>query len=369
MNIKPLSVIIVILAVIAVIIGGLSSSKDKKIIKETNQPLLDSSTLGKATKIVLNAKIANETIVLQKKDTDWILPDFYSMKVNFEKMESLANDIMEAKIGRVASSNPEKFSTFELGNKVVELYDKDDQLVWKLDIGKDGASSGAFVNINEEEVVYLSNIALFFDNKVEDWVDKKFNDFDPGTVRKVATVVLDPKGKEEVAFEVKRADGSQPFVATTELGEKEVTDHNKFQEIINTLKNAVYTSLEDLTKEEVKSALANTRDIQLTFADDSSMNITVGKSIPPEPKKEKSKKGEEQEKEEEPAPEPEIYMIVEHSDPDHSLNRIAKVKAFKVPDNVYDRMPEKWLDVVKEKEEPKPKGPEPAPATEGETED
>ena len=337
MKLKPLFFAVGSLAVLAAIGWWLTGKRaiDKEVANSrAGQNLLAPDALSKTRRIVLSKDSGGESAVLQyDPEGMWTLPDYYGLRVDFSKLQSLTRDLLDARIRRLVSRNPDRLSRLELSSSRIVFQSGAGDTLWDLEIGKRGPSGGYFVRYNGEEVAYIADLSLYLDADIKNWADKKILPFDPRDVS--AIEIHDP----ESSMRFHRENAEEDFQSRN-LSENQSILNQEVKNLINSLVNARFVDAIGPDEPDVVSARANTRKITLNLFQGDAYTIAIGRR-PPEPIIEKEEEVEEEEEKlpemTDPGP---VYIFYECSDPGSRINKLMERAAISYSDYLYSQLPE-----------------------------
>ncbi len=357
MKLKPLFIVVGSLAVVAAIgwwLAGKHAVDKEDADSRAGQNLLAPETLSSARRIVLSKDSGSQSTVLQLgNDGTWVLPDYYELPVDFSKLQSLTRNLLDARIRRLVSRNPDRLSRLELGSSRIVFQSGAGDTLWDLEIGKRGPSGGYFVRYNGEEAAYIADLSLYLDADIKNWADKKILLFDPRDVS--AIEVHDP----ESSMRFHRENADEDFQSRN-LPENQSILNQEVKNLINSLVNARFVDATGPDEPDVVSARANARKITFNLFQGDAYTLAIGRR-PPEPVSpaqpdeamspatagrerslEEVEDGEEEEEEKQPemTDRGPVYIFYECSDPGSRINQIMKLAAFSYSDYLYSQLPE-----------------------------
>jgi len=375
-KLKPLLFAVGSLAVVAAIgwwLSGKPAADKDDADNRAGQNLLAPDVLSKTRHIVLSKDSGSESAVLQyDPEGMWTLPDYYGLRVDFSKLQSLTRNLLDARIRRLVSRNPDRLSRLELGNSRIVFQSEAGETIWDLEIGKRGPSGGYFVRYNGEEAAYIANLSLYLDAGQENWADKKILPFDSQDVS--AIEIKFPDTDSPIPFH--RENAEEDF-QSPDLPENQSIINQELKNLINSLVNARFVDATGPDEPDVVSARANTRKITLKLFQGDAYTLAIGRR-PPEPVnpaqpdvamspetagRERSPAqpdvamspetaGRERSLDEEEESQPEmtnpgpVYIFYECSDPDNRINKIMKLAAFSYSNYLYSQLPESQEDLI-----------------------
>lgn len=352
MKLKPLFISVGILAVVAVISWWLTGNRaayKEDPDSRAGQNLLAPEALSETRRIVLSKDSGSESTVLQyDQEGTWTLPDYYGLPVDFSKLQTFTRNLLEARIRRLVSRNPERLSRLDLGNSLIVFQSEAGETLLDLEVGKSGPSGGYFVRYKGEEAAYLADLSLYLDANYKNWADNKILSFDP---QDISAIEIEFPGPES-SIRFHRENAEEDF-QSQDLQDNQSVKNQEVKNLIRSMVNARFSDAAGPDEPEVVSARANARKITLKFFQGDTYTLAIGRR-PSEPiieekvnEGEEEKEGEEDEEKEpemtDPGP---VYIFYECSDPDNRINKIMERAALSYSDYIYSQLPETHEDLI-----------------------
>lgn len=356
MKLKPLIISFLILAVITAAGYWLNRRDNHKIDDESKvgENLIKAELLTNITEIILRNISDDKTVTLQKDEKGiWILPDFYSLPVEFSKLDNFINSLLEADILRLVTRKKERMDKLEFNNHQIVLK-ANAETVWTVITGKRGQSGGIFVRMNDEDEAYLANLSSYFDSNVDNWPEKKMLPFQS---KDVASLSLEYPGRDS-PLTLKR-DTAEGEFSSADLLENESLDDSEITRFISTLSSSRYNKIYERDDPETIAARENTRIVSFELFNGTKYTLHIGRRLSEklnEVESEtiesndtetdfESETGEEAEPEmTEPGP---VFIFFEISDPNDRLNDIMQRVSLSYSDYVYNQITESRDKFVK----------------------
>jgi hypothetical protein len=374
MKLRTLIVTVLVLALVSVGVyfasrPGAPADGDARI----NQPLVERAVVEQAARIRLSD--AGKTVELSRKpDGSWEVPSYYDLPADFSKLSTFVGNLTDAKIDRLVTSTPERIARLEFKDTKITLLDQAGKELWTITLGKSAESGGRYVRYGTEQKAYLANFQAWLDSDPKNWADASLLNLKP---EEMAKIEIPFPGGETVT--VSRAKKEDPWTASpTPAGQALNTD--KVASLLSSVGHIRFSNTNDLANPEVAAAHAHERKIKLTSFDGKTTSITLARK--PEEKKLKppvaaadgksgpgalgsvadlaankraeSKKGETPSTETKPAapefetiPAGPVYVAIENSDANASINALMKRRAFEVSDYVFTSLPQSAADLFK----------------------
>ncbi|MEM9399358.1 MAG: DUF4340 domain-containing protein, partial [Verrucomicrobiota bacterium] len=226
MKLKNLLITVCVLGIIALGIWGLNEATAPKRVENAKEKLLDPSIVEKVTRISITADTTGQPIVIELKNDVWQLPHYYNLPIQFDSLQHIIDSMLDSYVGKTVSTDEKSFARYELNKTIIEFFDNEGTIVYQLKIGKSGEKQGAFIQINDEEKVSLSNINLYASQDHKGWADKNLFSFSPDEILKVSL----KNDSWENPFVASRQTGDSPFTTQEELLKDHQLNHNIFQD-------------------------------------------------------------------------------------------------------------------------------------------
>ena len=359
MKLKPLFIAVGILAIVAAIGWWLTGKRaaDKEVAdSRAGQNLLAPEALSETRRIIISKDSGSESAVLQyDSEGKWKLPDYHGLRVDFSKLQSFTRNLLEARIRRLVSRNPDRLSRLDLGKSRIVFQSEAGETLWNLEVGKSGPYGGYFVRYKGEEAAYLADLSLYVDADNKNWADKKILSFDPQDITAIEIEFPDPESSMRFHRENAEDDFQSP-----DLPENQSTKNQEVKNLINSLVNARFSDATGPDEPDVVSARANARKLTLKLFQGDTYTLAIGRRpsepiIEEEVEEEDEGEGEDDEEKQtemtDPGP---VYIFYECSDPDNRINHIMKRTALSYSDYLYSQLPETHDNLIETITPPEP---------------
>ena len=195
MNVKPLALVVALLALAAGIVFWRSHRpvSDPSADTRVGQPLVAAETLDKIRGLQLVAGGQSVTLAADQDGQRWTVPDYHDLPADFGKLVTLVESLRAAKVGRFVTAQPERLERLGFAGDRIELRAADAQPLLTLHLGKNADSGGRFVRFGDEKKAYLVDLDAWLDGVAKNWAQ---------------TQLLDLKADAVAALEFRFADGS-----------------------------------------------------------------------------------------------------------------------------------------------------------------
>ena len=342
-KLKPLIFSLLILAVISVAGYWLFHREVGKsaIRSKVGEKLINAELLTNITDIVLRNITDNKTVNFQKDEEGiWILPDYYSLPVEFSKLEKLISSLHNADILRFVTRKQERIERLEFSKHQIVMKANEEK-VWSMETGKRGQSGGLFVRFNDEAEAYLADLSSYFDSNVDNWPEKRMLPFQS---KDVAALSIEFPNNES-SFKVNRETAESEY--TTEgLIENEKLKESEITSFISTITSARYSKIRELNDSDAIAARDNTRLIIFELFNGKKYSLHIGRRPSEKLNEVKGEISELSDNESENEEEPEmsepgpVFIFFESSDPNDRLNEIMQTVSLSYSDYVFNQVPE-----------------------------
>jgi hypothetical protein len=381
MRLKTLLISIAVLAALAVIVAfvrrpSAPASSDPRV----NQPLVDAAVIEKTTKIRIT-DAGKKVELARQSDGTWRVPSYYDMPVDFTKLSTFVNNLTDAKLQRLVTSNADRIARLDFKDTKIELLDEGGKEIWSVTLGKTAETGGRFARFGSEQKAYLASFQAWLDPEPKNWANSTLVSLKPEDIAKIELAF---PGNETVTLT--RAKKEDPW-SSAQTADQQTINTDKVSSILNSLGTIRFTGTTDPADAKVTEARAHTRDVKLTTFDGKTVSLTFARK--PEEKKLKppatagdeksgpaalgppSEAGTGETKapvsdpklatpEYETIPAGPVFVNVFHSDPSAPVNALMQKRAFQISDYTFTSLPSSKNDLFQSTPTPAPAAPEPA---------
>lgn len=279
MKFKPILIAVLLLVLIALVAQWLQRPVVQPREGREGDPLVSHQIVESAKQIHLSDPSEDETVTLVKSpDNTWFLPDYHSFEVDFSKLESLIRSLLEAKVVREVTKDPERLERLELGKNRLEFKSSDSESLLIIETGKRSPSVGTFVKFDGEDWAYLSDLSLYLDTDDSNWPRKKLLSFTPA---EVARLRIGNAGDALEVHRIHRESADAPFTSD-ELEENRRVNDSEVKNLLRTLINARFNKVTEKDHPDADAALGHAREFELSLFNGGSYTLSIGRK-PPEP--------------------------------------------------------------------------------------
>lgn len=266
MNLKILSITVLILAVLSAIVAWF----DRPVAPADADPRIGTSLLADIpVNDAQSIEVTNNdnTVSLSRNDEgNWQVDSFHGLPVDTDKLRRLLGDLSEAEILRVVTRSPERAARLDLGTAAVTI---DDQTIT---FGQTASRGGRYLRLadGEDAPVYLTPASLFLDGVPRNWASTPLTAFEADDIQSVTLTFPD-----EPAVEATR--DSVDAAWSTELAENEQLNSQPITALLNTMRNLRFSTVAELDDPEVQAARDNARTFTLTTFDGETLTWRIGR--------------------------------------------------------------------------------------------
>ena len=280
MKLKSICLAIAILGVFAALAFWVDRSRSREKKKEgpVGENLVAHEIIESTTEILLGDSDEEGKLHLQLGDDNtWILPEYHQFPVEFSKLESLTHSLIDAKVIRLVTRNPERMERLEFGDNTIELKSAEGETIWSLLTGKRGTAGGRFVKLHGDDAAYLSDISLYIDTDEKNWAEKKLLDIE---LNQVESLKLDYPG-EDRSLSIARETHEAPF-SSEDIAEDQEVDDSEAESLLRTLIDARFSDVKEPDDLDALAALEHSRNIELFLFNGENYSLRIGRK-PAEP--------------------------------------------------------------------------------------
>ncbi len=277
MKLKPLALIVALLAVAAGLVYWRSSTpvKDPSADPRVGQALVPVATLDAIRGLRLVS--GGQTAVLAA-DTDgqrWAVPDYFALPADFDKLVSLVNSLRDAKVVRFVTAQPERLERLGFSGDLIELRDAEAKPLLTINLGKNNESGGRFVRFGDEPKAYLVELNTWLDAVAKNWARSQLLDVKPEAIARVECRFAD--GTSVVAQ--RSADGTA--WTADGLPEGKELKASAVDALVSQLTALRFTETAELAAPDAVAAREHARTVVVTTKDGTSYTVALGRRPAP----------------------------------------------------------------------------------------
>lgn len=355
------------------------------------QPLVAPAVVEKAAKLQLGDQ--GKSVTLERAaDGVWHVTNYYDFPADFSKLTRLTNDLAEAKLERLVTTNPERIARLEFKDTKIELFDSAKKELWSATFGKTAETGGRFVRFGTEQKAFLASLSAWLDAEPKNWADTTLLSLKPEDVSRIELSF--PDGSIVAVSRPKKED---PWTATPTPA-NQVVNPDKISSLLTTVGTLRFSDTTEPTDANAVAAKAHQRMVKLTTFDGKTIEVALGRK--PEEKKLKApvanadgktgpgtlgsvsdlaakeaapKTAEGSPAAAEPAkpitpeydtiPAGPVFVTVTSSDANAPVNALMHKRAFQISDYIFTGLPQNSAELFHAAPPPPAPAPKPAPAT------
>ncbi|MGB0370430.1 MAG: DUF4340 domain-containing protein [Opitutales bacterium] len=350
MNLKNISILTAVLAVIAGILWIAQASKGGPIQSElVGEGLLDTQTIAEANTIqVFEDQSDSPSVEITKSGDDWTVPGRYGLPADFSKISDLVNELADSKIIRAVTDNPDRIQTLNIGKTRV-VFQKGEETLADISFGKEGNTQGYFTRVDRSSKVVLAEEKPFIQTDPEDWSVSTAWDFEWDSVTAISN--------SDYTFERENAETDFSIA-----GSESALEQTELKTAFSRLTNLRFQDLAPIGNAEVAEAMEHAMTYSVTLESGESFTFKFGRR--PEvkaPEKEENEADASEESAEDPQediPAGTPYLIVEQTKASPLWTDIFAKYALEITSFNFEQLPESLEQFVVK---PEPEAPEEEP--------
>lgn len=238
MKLRTLAVVIALLGIAA----GVLLWQDGKGSGRAQEPgrahPLEAAELARARSIELSSGPSGESVRLEQTgDGRWIVPGYHGLPVDFPKLSRLMTDLLESRVAREVTRNPDRVERLEIGRTLIRLFDSPGELIWEMRIGSPAQSGGIHLMIAGDPAVWQLERGLWVDTRVDQWVDRQVLRWQPEEV-----VAVEVEVGAGIRLSFARGGLSDPWILASPARSGSVRQ-DRLDRLVGTLLNARFVAL------------------------------------------------------------------------------------------------------------------------------
>lgn len=333
-----------------------------------NQPLVDHTLLEQAAKLRLTDQSKTVSLARQSDGT-WTVTSYHDLPADFAKLARLTDELANAKLQRLVTSNPDRIARLEFKDTKIELLDSADKTLASLNLGKPADAGGRFIRFGDEPKAFLASLNSWLDAESKNWADTTLVRLKPDDVAQIEIPFAD--GTTTTFTRAKKEDAW----TSAQLPADHTVNTGKLTSVLSSLTSLRFSDTTALDDAKLAEAKPHSRTIKLTTFDGQTLSLTFArkpeekKLKPPAPTKpeDAAKSGPavlgsltEAAASDAKAPEadpslvaPEydtipagpVFVSISHSDASAPINALMQKRAFQISDYTFTSLPQKPEDV------------------------
>lgn len=278
MKLRTLLIVVAALAVLsAIAFVAQRPSAPPSADTRLAQPLVDRTLLEQAAKLRLSDQ--GKTVELTRQpDGTWHVASYHDFPADFAKLSRLTDELANAKLQRLVTTNPDRIARLEFKDTKIELLDSADKSLVTLTLGKTAESGGGrFVRFGEEPKAYLASLNTWLDPESKNWADTTLVRAKPEDIARVELPFAD--GTTSTFTRAKQEDAW----TSEQLPANHTIDTGKLTSLLSSLTSLRFSDTTAPDDPKLAEAKPHTRSVKLTTFDGKTLALTFARK--PEEKK------------------------------------------------------------------------------------
>jgi len=266
MNLKILSITVLILAVLSAIVAWF----DRPVAPADADPRVGTSLLADIPvndAQTISVTNNDDTVALSRgTNGDWQVDSYHGLPADTDKLRRLLGDLSEAEILRVVTRNPERAARLDLGSASVTIDDA------SISFGQNASRGGRYLRLAEgdDAPVYLTAASVFLDGSAKNWANAALTAFETDDIQSVTLTfpeeadVTATRESVEAAWTADLADGEQ-------IREQPITS------LLNTLRSLRFSDTSKPDAPEAQAARDHARTFTITTFGGETLSWSIGR--------------------------------------------------------------------------------------------
>ena len=344
MKIRSLLITVIVLAILTISGYMLRNSSLRSPVEDprVGQPLLEREALAQLEAIEIS-KDGDRVELQADEEGKWVVRTLYDLPVDFGKLSTFVQNIVEANIGRRITALPDRLERLDLDRGRVRLTSANGDSLLDITYGKSLPGGGTAFLLDQENTAYQATASPFLDANSTNWAAKTLYEFEADDVAGIQFSLA------EESWGVRREDKDKDFVSTTPSDER-TPKQSEITSVINQFSNLRFTEVENRDEveatEEWKGAQDNTRSLRFTLFSGESITVKMSRYEPPP--------SEDEEESTISTAGQVTYLRISSSRADHPINRFMDELNFEASSYTFDNIPTEISELADLPEEPEP---------------
>lgn len=344
MKIGSLLITVIVLAILTIAGYMLRNSSLRSPVEDprVGQPLLEREALTQLETIEIS-KDGDRVELQADEQGNWVVRTLYDLPVDFGKLSTFVQNIVEANIGRRITALPDRLKRLDLDRGRVRLTSVDGESLLDITYGKSLPGGGTTFLLDQENTAYQATASPFLDADSTNWAAKTLYEFEADDVAGIQFSLADE------SWGVRREDKDTDFVSTTPSDER-TPKQSEITSVINQFSNLRFTQVRNRDEveatEEWKGAQDNARSLRFTLFSGESISVKMSRYEPPT--------SEDEEESTISTAGQVTYLRISSSRADHPINRFMDELNFEASSYTFDNIPTEISELADLPEEPEP---------------
>lgn len=355
MNIKKLYLSTAILAALALVTyfiknSGSSAPEDPRV----GQTIAENETFKDVTKIRIRSADESFTLAADPDGSQWVMEEMHSLPVDGSMLGSLRSSLLETRLERLVSTDPERLADFGFGDRSIALLDSSGKAALELELGRNTDTGKQLVKFADEDKAFIADDQFSLQSSPTAWLDKTLIELERDDARSVSFAL-----KNGDTLTVSRASADEEWSADDELPAGKQLDQGAVTRALNRFASIRFTDLMDPESPEAVAATANSHTISVQLEGGDSYDFTVGRRPEVRVTEEVESENEDGEivtetEEVVETPAGPVRIQISASDPSDPINGYMQATAFEVGAFLYTNLPESLDSLLSDLPEPEP---------------
>ncbi len=341
MKIPSLLITVIVLAILTLAGYMLRHSSLRSPVEDprVGRSILEREALAQLETIEIS-KDADRVEFQADEEGKWVVRTLYDLPVDFGKLSTFVQNIVEANIGRRITSLQDRLDRLDLNRGRVRLTSTDGASLLDITYGKSLPGGGTAFLFDQEKTAYQATASPYLDADSTNWAAKVLYEFEADDV---AGIQFSLAGD---TWGIRREDKDKDFVSTTPSDEK-TPKQSEITSVINQFSNLRFTQVDKREEveatEEWQGARDNTRSLKFTLFSGENITVKMSRYEPPPSEEEDSTIS---------TTDQVTYLRISSSRADHPINRFMDELTFEASSYTFDNIPTEISELADLPEEP-----------------
>ncbi len=206
-------------------------NRPAETIKKVKTNLIQGLSPDKIAKIVIGA--SDKQIILKRRENRFVVVNKDNYPAQTGKVNDLIMDLLGIKTVEFITDNPQNHQdlqvTEEKTRNVVKLFDKENEIITGVIVGKGAETAGTYVRLASENDVYLTEQPPWVREDPLDYLEQKILDLDQKNIARVT--VSDPNG----TYTLKSEPNDSGIILVEKIPEGKKLKDNEYEQVFKAL--------------------------------------------------------------------------------------------------------------------------------------
>ncbi len=275
MNLKNLSLAVVILAVLAGVAAFLNRpAPPPETDPRVGQPLLATETANAAQSLTLTQGTATVTVTRDGESDTWRVSNYHNLPASLSKLRSFVKGLTDAKINRVVTRSADRAARLDLDTASVSLTTADGE-TWSVDLGKTAERGGRYLRFDEaaDAPAYLAEFSAYLDTTAKNWAESKLVAAERD---QIASITLTFAADDEAPLTLTRESPTADWTAS-DLPEGKQVKSGAISTLLSTATNLRFTDVSEPDHTDAVDAAAHSRTLTFKTFGGEEFTVTLGR--------------------------------------------------------------------------------------------